>query len=208
MIGRDGPVDRFELQRWARAQALDPRMTPVASHLLLLLVTWCDEGAMCYPGVATLVKLTKRDRATVYRALRLLEDLRLVWSRQQGKDPGGRGRPALRELLFNPATDSLTEPAMREAISESSAVAPTRQQDDERERDSSRTTQRQQSHGCDTEQPVTTRTAPSFEALEKPQGNNQRSSRTRATADDGLRKMDLLAAAGLAEEKASREDRS
>ena len=117
MIGRDGPVNRFETIRWARAQAEDPRLTDHAAWLLVVLATFCDEQTKCYPSLKTLERQTRRKRRAVIYSLRRLEELQLIWT-----DQGGHGRTATRQLLFNPAVDSLDKPAMR--TSEPLAVHP------------------------------------------------------------------------------------
>lgn len=112
MIGRDDPVKPFELIRWAREQARVHSLRPVEAHVLLVLATYANDEATAWPSLRTLavdcgLRPTDAGRcSSVSAALRRLEDLRLVWTRQ-----GGHGKPARRELLFNPQRSVKTEPS-------------------------------------------------------------------------------------------------
>lgn len=113
MIGRDEPVRPFELIRWARDQARAHNLRPVEAHVLLVLATYANEEATAWPSLRTIatdcgLRPTAQGRcSSVSAAIRRLEDLRLVWTRQ-----GGHGKPARRELLFNPVQRSAqTEPS-------------------------------------------------------------------------------------------------
>jgi hypothetical protein len=109
---RTEAVRPFDLIRWARKQASiehelpdgsPTRLKPIESHLLLVLATYCDGEATCWPSVRTLaldcgLKPYRDGRnAAVSAALARLRELQLVWTKQ-----GGHGRSARRELLFNP----------------------------------------------------------------------------------------------------------
>lgn len=113
MIGRDDPVKPFELIRWAREQARVHDLRPVEAHVLLVLATYANEDATAWPSLRTLavdcgLRPTAQGRcSSVSAALQRLQDLRLVWTRQ-----GGHGKPAKRELLFNPQRSATTEPSV------------------------------------------------------------------------------------------------
>lgn len=107
MIGREGPVDHFELVRWARHQASAAKLTSREAHVLLLLATYANNDAVAWPSLRTLalaagLKPTRDGRnSAISAALARLEELALIWTKQ-----GGHGQPARRELLFNPAQPS------------------------------------------------------------------------------------------------------
>lgn len=102
MIGRTEPVAPFALLRWARQQGRNPALTPAAAHVLLVLATYCDPNAKCFPSIETLRLATGyKSRSTIDRALEQLHDAGLIWSEKQR----GRGKTACRELLFNPALE-------------------------------------------------------------------------------------------------------
>lgn len=104
MIGRDGPVDHFELVKWARRMAGACSLKPTEAHVLLVLATYANEKAEAWPTLKTLAFACGRTPApngtcsTISRAISGLEARQLVWTKQ-----GGKGRSARRELLFDPA---------------------------------------------------------------------------------------------------------
>jgi hypothetical protein len=98
MIGRDGQVQHHDLKRWAREQASTGRLSRLEAHLLLVLATYCNGECICWPSRETLAGDTVSTVSGVAKALRGLEEKRLIWSTQ-----GGNGRSARRELLCNPA---------------------------------------------------------------------------------------------------------
>lgn len=120
MIGRDGPVKPFELIRWARYSARREhlwrreedgrvredleRLKPLEAHLMLVLATYADKEAVAFPSIKTLaidcgLRPTEDGRnSAVSAALKRLEEMGLVWTKQ-----GGHGRSARRELLFKPS---------------------------------------------------------------------------------------------------------
>lgn len=105
MIGRDGPVDHFELVKWARRMAGACSLRPTEAHVLLVLATYANEKAEAWPSLKTLAFACGRKPSadgtcsTISRALSELESRELLWTTQ-----GGKGRTARRELLFDPAT--------------------------------------------------------------------------------------------------------
>jgi Helix-turn-helix domain len=108
MIGRTEPLKPFEAIRWAKARAREkdsngkPRLRQLEAQLLLVLATYAGEDGVAFPSVKRLAEncALKADpsHSGVHRALRRLEDLGLIWTRQ-----AGRGHPARRELLVQPA---------------------------------------------------------------------------------------------------------
>lgn len=127
MIGRDGPVRPFELIRWAREQAGALELAQLEAHLLLVLATYANRDAACWPSLRTLARDCRRGRSQISAALRRLEELDLVWSVQ-----GGRGRAARRELLFNPNPTNGGEPCAADGAAET--VRPAGLQDVARKR--------------------------------------------------------------------------
>jgi len=121
VIGREGPVRPFELIRWARAQARIEqrdadgnarRLTQLEAHALLVLASYANAEAKAWPSIRSLAldcglvprRPERKDgKASAWRndalskALDALQDFQLIWSKR-----GGPGRPATRELLFNP----------------------------------------------------------------------------------------------------------
>lgn len=111
MIGRHGPVKPFDLIRWAREQTPAHDLKPLEGHILLVLATYADADAKAFPSIETLArrcglkpKAVRGKDGTVHyansavsAALARLEDLQLVWTTQ-----AGHGKPAIRELLYNP----------------------------------------------------------------------------------------------------------
>jgi hypothetical protein len=117
MIGREGEVKAFELIRWARHQARAQHLRPLEAHVLLLLATYANTAnCTAWPSLRTLaldsgLKPTSDGRnSAVSAALSRLEELQLVWTCQ-----GGHGRPARRELLFNPAVHVAPKPSREPA---------------------------------------------------------------------------------------------
>lgn len=110
MIGREDPVRPFELIRWARDQAVVHSLKPVEAHVLLVLATYANEEAKAWPSIRTIagncgLRATGDGRcSSVSAALQRLQDHKLVWTTQ-----GGHGRPATRELLFNPQPSAVTD---------------------------------------------------------------------------------------------------
>lgn len=104
MIGREGPVDHFDLVKWARRMAGACSLKPTEAHVLLVLATYANEDAEAWPSLKTLAFACGRAPSadgtcsTISRAIRGLEKRELVWTKQ-----GGKGRSAKRELLFDPA---------------------------------------------------------------------------------------------------------
>jgi Helix-turn-helix domain len=112
VIGRHDQVKPFELIRWARQQAREHQLKALEAHVLLVLATYANKDGIAWPSLKTLAldcglkprrRETKAGRVyytntSISEALSRLADLQLVWTRQ-----GGNGRPARRELLFNPA---------------------------------------------------------------------------------------------------------
>lgn len=117
MIGRTDPVKPFELIRWAREQVRVHNLKPREAHVLLVLATYANAKAEAWPSLRTIAldcglspkKQVATDGRVTYSnsaasaAIRQLEDLKLVWTKQAGS-----GRPAVRELLYNPAQPSAT----------------------------------------------------------------------------------------------------
>jgi hypothetical protein len=117
MIGREGEVRAFEMIRWARHQARAQHLRPLEAHVLLLLATYANTAnCTAWPSLRTLaldsgLKPTSDGRnSAVSAALSRLEELQLVWTCQ-----GGHGRPARRELLFNPAVHVAAKPSREPA---------------------------------------------------------------------------------------------
>jgi hypothetical protein len=115
MIGRTEPIKPFELIRWARRQAREHKLRPLEAHVLLLLATYANKDGVAWPSIRSLaldaglkVKARRRgdrdsviyENSAVSAALIRLQELGLIWRSQ-----GGRGRPAITELLFNPALE-------------------------------------------------------------------------------------------------------
>lgn len=104
MIGRTGPVDHFELVKWARRMAGACSLKPTEAHVLLVLATYANANAEAWPSLKTLAYACGRTPSadgtcsTISRALSELESRELLWTKQ-----GGKGRTAKRELLFDPA---------------------------------------------------------------------------------------------------------
>lgn len=105
MIGREGPVDHFDLVKWARRMAGACSLRPTEAHVLLVLATYANEDAEAWPSLRTIAYACGRTPtkngtcSSISRALVELESRELVFSTQ-----GGKGRTAKRELLFDPAT--------------------------------------------------------------------------------------------------------
>lgn len=104
---RQRPVRPFELIRWARGAAARYELPALEAHLLLVLATYANGDCECWPGVRQLaadcrlrVVEPRGTCSTLSKALTGLQTRQLVWTRQ-----GGRGRPAVRELLFDPDRD-------------------------------------------------------------------------------------------------------
>ncbi len=106
MIGRKESVRPLQAIRWARNQVTERGLKPLEAHVLLLLATYVNEDGEAWPSIRTLalqagVKPTKAGTSSaVSKAIRGLEEAGLIWSRQ-----GGSGRPAIRELLFDPSAE-------------------------------------------------------------------------------------------------------
>jgi len=104
VIGHNGNVRPFDLIRWARQQVAGHDLRPLEGHVLLVLATYANADGIAWPSIRTLARdcgLTPTQagsHSSVSRALARLEELGLVWTTQ-----GGKGHPAKRELLFNPA---------------------------------------------------------------------------------------------------------
>jgi hypothetical protein len=113
VIGRTGPVDRWALIRWARAQAVAHELKPLDAHVLLVLATYANSECEAWPSIKTLAldcglkptppRPRKDGKASAWRnnqisvALDRLQEKQLIWSTRRGP-----GQPAVRELLFNP----------------------------------------------------------------------------------------------------------
>lgn len=108
MIGERGPVQYFELVRWARGAAAEHDLKPIDAHVLLLLVTYAptkveaNEPIIVFPKVESLARQAgykPNEKSTaIGDALKRLVDARLIWRVQ-----GGIGRAARTELLYKPA---------------------------------------------------------------------------------------------------------
>ena len=111
MIGRTEPLKPFELIRWARQQARDKDLKPLEAHVLLVLSTYANSDGVAWPSIKTIAedcgrKPTPSGRhSQISAALAALEGHKLLWTRQ-----GGHGKPAQRELLWNPQRSPLREP--------------------------------------------------------------------------------------------------
>jgi len=111
MIGRSEPLKPFELIRWARQQARDKELKPLEAHVLLVLSTYANDQGVAWPSIKTIAedcgrKPTASGRhSQVSAAIAALESHQLLWTRQ-----GGHGKPAQRELLWNPQRSPLREP--------------------------------------------------------------------------------------------------
>lgn len=107
MIGRKDDLRPFELIRWARDRASVEGLSQLEAHVLLLLATYANNEGKAWPSIKRLaldcgLRPTQDGRnSAVSVALQRLGDRRLIWTNQ-----AGRGRPAVRELLFNPSVSA------------------------------------------------------------------------------------------------------
>jgi Replication protein C N-terminal domain len=140
VIGERGPVQYFELVRWARAAAEEHGLKPSDAHVLLLLVTFAptkveaNEPIIVFPKVESLARAAgyrpTENSTAIQNALRRLAEAKLIWRVQ-----GGVGRAARTELLYKPAaaagvgraarTELLYKPAAAAGGDEPPAVAGT-----------------------------------------------------------------------------------
>lgn len=132
MIGRNGPVDHFDLVRWARRQAhpdvlhtghpnpetgetpAPRRLRRIEAHLLLLLATYADQDARAFPGIKLLAEdtgLTVKTRKKGGRESHECSQVTAALTALQElgliwRRQAGRGRKATTELLFLPPEDA------------------------------------------------------------------------------------------------------
>ncbi len=110
MAGR-GQVNALHLIRWAREQTVERGLGGTEAHVLLLLATYADGDARCYPSLATLarrcgLKASEEGRnSTISAAVASLEDRGLISTRQ-----AGRGKSPTRMLMFD---DQRSDPQER-----------------------------------------------------------------------------------------------
>jgi hypothetical protein len=116
-MDRRAPVKPFELIRWARSCAHvlgpdgRPALKPLEAHVLLVLTTYANDECLAWPSIRLIAADCGRrstndgHNSSVSAALNALEVEHVLLATKQS----GRGRPAIRELLFTEQPSAMQE---------------------------------------------------------------------------------------------------
>lgn len=110
MIGEAVEATNYELVRWARQAVREHGLKPREALVLYVLCSYANREGLAWPSLETLArdcgyKPTDDGRCSaVSAALDRLVEVQLVWPKQSG-----RGRAAVRELLYRAQPSALTE---------------------------------------------------------------------------------------------------